>query len=69
MATIQEIADSYGNELRDSCAAAENCTFAGDEVRNMVIDITDLASDYSHMSVIGQHKMAETLWGVFDRLS
>ncbi len=68
MAAVQDIVDSYANELRDSCAAAEHCTFAGDEVRNMVIDITDLSSDYSHLSVIGQHKMAETLWEVVDRL-
>ncbi len=69
MSAIQAIADSYGNELRESCAAAHNCTFAGDEVRNLVIDLSDLASDYSHMSVTGLHKMAETLWEVFDRLS
>jgi hypothetical protein len=66
IATYQSIVDNYQKQLRESCAAAKNCVFGGDEILAMVIDANDLAPDTNHLSVTGLHKMASVGWDALD---
>ena len=67
MANLQGIIDGYERQLVAACARFVHCRYDGGGAGTFVEEADDFTSDYGHLAVHGQRKLAAAVWpALFD---